>query len=432
MLKRKIYNTLLEWKNTKDKECLLLKGARQVGKTFIVEKFGSREYKSFIELNFFLHPEYAEIFAGALDAATICERISYYLPKTDFIEHNTLIFLDEIQHCPNARTAMKFLALDNRYDVIASGSLLGINYKEIASIPVGYERQLDMYSLDLEEFLWAMGYDENHIENLRTAFENREPVWQPLNEKILELTKKYMVVGGMPEVVNTYIATNNFQNVHKIQKKILQNYASDVRKYASARSKQKIQECFDSVSIQLARENKKFQYSKVGGKGGAEKYRVAIEWLEDAGLVKSCYNVSLPKLPLKAYEDRTQFKIYATDIGLLTAMFGRETQVSILKNTLVGPAKGGIYENLIFTILQQRDFSLHYFKNKQSTQEIEFVYESDEGVVPVEVKSRNGSTLSLNTFIKKYKPQVAYKIINGNVGKDGGKVTLPFYMGMFL
>lgn len=432
MLKRKIYNTLVEWKKKKNRECLLIKGARQVGKTFIVEQFGRREYKSFVELNFYLHPEYCEIFDGALDAKSICERISYFLPNVKFYEHDTLIFFDEVQHCPNARTAMKFLALDNRYDVISSGSLLGLNYRDIVSVPVGYERHLDMYSLDLEEFLWAVGWDEQRIDSLKESFQKREPLWSRGNEILLELIKKYMVVGGMPEAVNIFLETDNFQDVYRVQKKILDTYATDVRKYAANSDKQKIQECFNSVPLQLAKENKKFQYSKIGGKGGAKKYRVAIEWLEDAGLVRSCYNVTVPEIPLRAYEDRTQFKIYATDIGLLTAMYGWETKVNILKDVLIGPAKGGIYENLIFTILQQKDFSLHYFKNKQSTQEIEFIYESDAGVVPVEVKSRNGSTLSLNSFVGKYKPQVAYKVVRGNVGTDGVKVTLPFYMAMFL
>ena len=226
---------------------------------------------------------------------------------------------------------MKFLALDNRYDVISSGSLLGLNYRDIVSVPVGYERHLDMYSLDLEEFLWAVGWDEQRIDSLKESFQKREPLWSRGNEILLELTKKYMVVGGMPEAVNIFLETDNFQDVYRVQKKILDTYATDVRKYAANSDKQKIQECFDSVPLQLAKENKKFQYSKIGGKGGAKKYRVAIEWLEDAGLVRSCYNVTVPEIPLRAYEDRTQFKIYATDIGLLTAMYGWETKVNILK-----------------------------------------------------------------------------------------------------
>ena len=213
MLKRKIYDRLVEWKKTKDKECLLIKGARQIGKTYIIDKFARENYKSYIYINFLQNPEQKKIFEGELTPETIYQNISLYARRVEFIEKNTMIFLDEIQECPNARTALKFLAIDNKYDVVSSGSLLGINYKEIASIPVGYERQLEMYSLDFEEFLWAMGKNEMAIAALKESFEKREKIEFNLNEMFLSLLKTYTVVGGMPDVVNKFLSTNNYQSI---------------------------------------------------------------------------------------------------------------------------------------------------------------------------------------------------------------------------
>lgn len=433
MLKRKIYFQLLKWKQTKKRECLLINGARQVGKTFIVDKFGRNEYANFIYINFFTNPEYLGIFAGALDAETIYKNISAYLKVPKMQEHETLIFLDEIQHCPNARTALKFLALDDRYDVIASGSLLGLNYKKIESVPVGYEKQIDMYPLDLEEFLWAVGYNEDGIGVLKDFFDKRQVVPSQLNEIYLRLVREYMVVGGMPEVVNKYCATSNLYETYLVQKKILRDYAQDIKKYAGTTERQKIKDCYDSLPGQLAKENKKFQYVLAGQQGNARKYANSLDWLEDAGLVRRCYNVTVPMLPLKAYKNFSQFKVYVTDIGLLTAMFGRAMQMALFKGTLKGAAKGGIFENLIFDIFLNSDMEVFYYKNAQSTQEIEFLFEQESGeVVPVEVKAGNGATISLDNFIKKYNPSTAYKVINGNVGVKDKKFTIPFYMAMFV
>lgn len=433
MLKRKIYSRLLEWKSNKHHECLLVNGARQVGKTFIITEFGKKEYKHFIYINFFAMPKYKKIFDGALNAETIYANISAYVPNAVMEEHDTLIFLDEIQHCPCARTALKFLALDDRYDVIASGSLLGLNYKMIESIPVGYEKEINMYPLDLEEYLWARGYSEQGIAVLYNYFEKQQSVPDELNNTYLRLTREYMVVGGMPDVVNTYCATNNFQKTYEVQQKILKDYERDIQKYATVTEKQKIKNCYESLPAQLAKENKKFQYALVGEQGTSRKYANSLDWLEDAGLVRRCYNVALPELPLKAYELKAQFKVYITDIGLLTAMYGLATQMALFRGDLKGPAKGGIFENLIFDIFLKNDFSLHYYKNSQSTQEIEFVYEDIHGeVIPVEVKSRNGATISMNSFQKKYNPSIAYKIVDGNLGVQDNKFTIPFYMAMFI
>lgn len=432
MLKRKFYDTLVEWKNTKTKECLLVKGARQVGKTFIIDKFGKENYKSYIYINFIQEPNLKNIFEGSLAAQDIYKKMSLYLEKVEFVDNNTLIFLDEIQDCPNARTALKFLALDNRFDVIASGSLLGINYKEISSIPVGYEKQVEMFSLDFEEFLWAVGKSEDAIQILREYFNKKEKVPDFINEQYIFLLREYIAVGGMPEVVDAFVKTNNYAVAHETQLSILQSYRADINKYASIPDRQKINNCFESIPRQLAKEYRKFQYKTIEHGATNKKYANSINWLFDAALTRPCQNVSLPQIPLVAYEISDQFKIYMNDTGLLTCMYGWDTQHMILTNELVGPAKGGIYENVVADILTKKGYKLFYYKPENSSQEIEFLLERNGTVAPIEVKAGNNATISLNKFIEKFNPNVAYKLTSGNVGQDNKKITLPIYMAMFI
>lgn len=432
MLKRKIYDQLLEWKNDHRNECLLVKGARQVGKSFIIRQFGKENYKSFIELNFFLHPEYIEIFDGDLVPDEIYKRISLRIPTVKYVEGSTLIFLDEIQHCPNARTAIKFLAIDGRYDVISSGSLLGLHYKETISIPVGYEAQIDMYALDFEEFLWAYGYNEEAVANLKSYYTDMKTIPEAIHAKFTRIIREYMAVGGMPEVVNRYFETNNFQVASKIQNKILREYEEDIKKYAKTTDRQKIRECYYSIPRQLAKEYTKFQYSVVAPRGTHSKYENSLDWLIDAGMIGIVPNVSTPQLPLVAYEKPHEFKVYCTDIGLTTALYGFDTQVAILTDAIQGPAKGGIYENLIFDMLKKRGYRLHYVKKDNNTQEIEFLIEQNCTVIPIEVKSKRGETKSLNEFINEWNPPYAYKLTSTNLGTNGTKITLPHYLAMFI
>lgn len=432
MLKRKFYDYLLNWKNTKDKECLLVKGARQIGKTYIIEQFGKENYKNYIYINFVENPRYKEIFEGTLSAEEIYKKLSVYIFGVKFIEKETLIFLDEIQECPNARTALKFLALDNKYDVIASGSLLGINYKEVSSIPVGYERQVDMHALDFEEFLWAIGVNDMAISYVKEFFDKKEKVPFDINEKMLEYLREYIVVGGMPDVVNTFIKTNNYNEVQNAQEKIIRSYYEDMIKYAPVAEKPKVRKCYDSIPKQLAKENKKFQFSVVEKKSTARKYGNSLEWLLDANIIQRIFNVSTPLMPLKAYEKDDQYKVYMNDIGLLVAMYGFEMKAPILENSLKGPAKGGIYENLVADIMAKRGYKLSYYKTENGSQEIEFLITTNEGVIPIEVKAGNGASVSLNTFITEFAPSIAYKLITGNIGVVDSKVTLPLYMAMFI
>ncbi len=445
MLRRKIYDVLKEWKKTKKHECLLVNGARQVGKTYIIERFGQDNYKQYIYINFLESEELKNIFDGSLEPEEIYKRISLYVPKVRLIENDTLIFLDEIQRCPRARTALKFLALDGKYDVIASGALLGIHYnrnidgnesEEAVSIPVGYEREITMYSLDFEEFLWANGVSEDAIGSLKGYFERREKIpsngKDGVNERYMQYLREYMVTGGMPEVVNCYLETHNYQKVYDAQQKIFKSYEDDIDQYAKNSEKPKIKALYKSIPRQLAKKYTKFQYKTVEKNGSAKKYDNSLAWLEDAGLVSPVRNVTLPEMPLKAYEMDDSFKLYTTDIGLTTSMYGFETQKALLLGTLKGHAKGGIYENLIFDILIKRGFVLNYFKKKDNTQEIEFIFERDGAVIPVEVKSKRGSTESLNDFMLQYNPPYAYKLIDGNLGVDGEKITIPQYMAIFI
>lgn len=440
MIKRKMYKYLINWKQKKDKSALIIKGARQVGKSYLVREFGRNEYEGYIEINFLKNPLYKDIFKGDLSAEEIFKRLSAYIPNLKIIPFKTLLFLDEIQVCAEARTAVKFLVEDGSVDVISSGSLLGLSYledddknvTEPTSLPVGYEEQITMYSLDFEEFLWAKGYNDDAIAYLKDFYISNKEVSKELNDKYLELFREFMIVGGMPEVVQTFIDTNNFQEASKIQGKILADYQDDISKHAKGQEKIKVRQCYDSIPKQLAKEYKKFQYSVVEKGKTSKKYGGSIKWLCDSSLVNKCSNVNEAYIPLLAYEMDDQFKLYLNDTGLLLYLYGPETKLAILNNTLKGNAKGGIYENIISESLLKRGYKLYYYKTQNSSMEIEFVIEKNGEVIPIEVKAGNDSTPSLNSFINKYHPKVSYKFVNGNVGFLDGKKTLPHYMVMFI
>ncbi len=445
MLKRKIYDDLCHWKKSKGKECLILYGPRQVGKTTIVEEFG-KTYKSFIKIDFVKSPHLKAIFQIKKDeeielsSENILKRISAYIAGAKLIPNDTLIFLDEIQKCGAARTALKYLAMDPRYDVIASGSLLGLSYGEDAdsdvnepsSIPVGFEKPLTMYSLDFEEFLWAYGHTEENINYLKEYFDNNQKVPTELNNKYEELFREFMVVGGMPEVVDDFVRNKDFNKAQEIQNKILRDYRYDISIHAKGIEKVKVLKCFDSVPHQLSKENKKFQYSKVESGKTSRFFVNSIQWLKDSGLVNVCFNVNEPYIPLIANEIEDMFKLYYHDTGLLCSIYGFETKLAILNESLIGNAKGGIYENVISELLVKKGYKLHYLKNDKSTLEIEFLLEKNGEVLPLEVKAGNTSTLSLNNFIDKWKPSIAYKLVEGNIGVNNSKKTIPHYMIMFL
>ena len=438
--RRKFYDRLVQWKATKHQECLLVKGARQIGKTFIVEKFGREQYESFIEFNFILDPDAGSIFDGSLKAEDLYRKISAYDATRRLLPGRTLIFLDEIQECANARTALKSFAQDGRYDVIASGSLLGIKYKnkksrdrhEPKSIPVGYERQVTMHSLDFEEFLWARGVTEEAIGVLRGYYERREVVPDVVNRKYSDMLREYLIVGGMPAVVGAYVESGNFGPVQEEQEKILASYVDDIHKYADTTDIPKIEACYRAIPRLLAKENRKFKYAEVEKGGSERKYASSVDWLCDASFASRAINVTLAEVPLSAQIRDGWFKLYLSDVGLLSALYGTVTKGLLYSGRLMGNAKGGLYENLIAGMLERKGIPLYYFKNEEGSREVEFMVERDGGIVPVEVKASNGSTLSLNEVLEKPQVPYGYKFVDGNVGVSGKKITLPHYMAMFI
>lgn len=433
MLRRKIYDKLLAWKNNKGKkDAILLRGVRQCGKTYIVREFGKREYKNFIEINFIERPDMQAVFSGNLDVDNMVQQIKLSMPGCQFIPGETLLFLDEIQDVPNARTSLKFWTQDGRFDCIASGSLLGMDYKNEVFIPVGYEQQLIMRTLDFEEFIWALGAEVNLKEMLAPYVDGAKRVPEAMHNSLNKYLQEYMVVGGLPEVVDTYIATKDFYQVHLLQEKILRDYQDDIAKYALNQDKIKAKQCFLSIPRQLSKENHKFQYSVVEKKATARKFTSSLDWLHNAGLIDFAYNVNSPWFPLKAHVKEDQFRVYLCDIGLLVAMYGYQLKIALLSDALEGPAKGGIYESLVADILAKRGEELSYYKKEDSTLEIEFILERDCKLVPVEVKARKGSTRSLNELLKMDNIERGYKLTAQNTGVVEKKITLPLYMAAII
>ena len=437
-LRRQFYDFLLKWRENKRRECLLVKGARQIGKTYIIEQFGREQYESSVTINFLDRPEYMEVFKRNLDAETIKTGITVIDPSVRFPAGKTLIFLDEIQECPAARTALKFLAMDETIDVIASGSLLGLKYKKgrkhkpPKSIAVGYERQVEMHSLSFREYLWAKGYDDDFISSVKGYFERRELVPNLVNDKLHELLREYIVVGGMPSVVSTFIDGRHFGEVQQEQEKLLAAYVDDIHKYAESTEIPKIVECYHAIPRILAKENRKFKYSEVEKGSTARKYLGSVEWLLAARMVDRSEFVESMLPGLSAYVRDDWFKLYVSDIGLLMAMYGMLVKREILAGTLKGAMKGGIYENLVAGMLVRNRLPLHYFKRDKDAVEMEFVVEQNEGVVPVEVKAKTGATASLDKLLKPEEIPYGYKFAGGNVGVVGKKITLPHYMAMFV
>ena len=434
MLKRKFMNTLIEWKkeqsSSENKQCLVVKGARQVGKSTIIEAFGKENYKSFISLDFRQEAELKDIFDGNYDIDSLIGKISLIKPSVKFVPNNTLILLDEIQDCPNARSSLKYWALDKRFDVIASGSLLGVTLT--SSIPVGYERIVTLNAMDFEEFLWSIEVSSKSIESLYPYFKNVEHIPDAINNKMTEYLRTYMIVGGMPNVINKYLKTHNFSDVDKEQNVIIDGYRNDIAKYADKSEKLKALACYDSFPRQLLKDNHKFQYKEIKKGKTATYFMNSIDWIENAGIVKRCFNLFEPNFPLKGYIDEDKFRIYATDIGLLIASYGYATKNAVYNDQLYGNLKGAIYENLIADMLIKKGYPLVYYKNQKGNIEIEFFVEKETSIIPIEVKAKNNRTASLNKILEDKNIPYGYKFITGNAGLIDKKKTLPLYMAMFL
>jgi len=431
MLKRKIYDELIRWKTREDKQCLVVKGARQVGKTFIIELFARENYKHTTTLNFEKNPAYKTIFDGDLDTETLIKQISLRVPGAELIPGETLLFLDEIQSCPRARTALKFLTQDGRFDVIASGSLLGINYKEVPSYPVGYVEHLEMHSLDFEEFLWANGVQAASVADIKEYFDKKKTVPAAMHERMMELFKEYIVVGGMPRVVDEFVTTHNFANVLKIQKGIIDDYTDDIAKYADGAEKAKARACLLSIPKHLSKDYKKFQYSIVERGGTARKFGGSLMWLYDAGIINFCHNLALPELPLEGNAKSDTFKVYMCDTGLLMAMLEDGSQEDVIDGNL-GIYKGAIYENIIADIFGKSGKKLYYFEQNGKL-EIDFFIRRNKTATAVEVKSAdNTKSKSMEVVITKYGVKHGIKLSTKNVGGTDTFDSYPLYMAMFL
>ena len=442
MLRRKIESVLAEWKNSESKKPLVIKGIRQCGKTYIVQKFAKENYENVIYMNFILEPDKKSAFAGNIDVDTIILNLSALIPGSRFINGKTCIILDEIQECREARSALKSFQIDGRFDIIATGSLLGVRgygkrdksaeYGQ-DSIPVGYETVIEMYPLDFEEFLWANGINDKVIDSVKSCFEKETVVPEGIHKVMMELLYRYVIVGGLPEVVNKFLETKNIELTYQVQRNLIAEYEEDMVKYADNADKARIRECFESIPKQLAKENKKFQYSLVRKSGRSSQYIGSIQWLEDAGLVRRCYNTQITELPLEGNSIKDCFKLYTTDIGLLIAMLDYGTQADILKGNLLG-YKGAIFENLMADFLCKSGQKLYYFQ-KDSGLELDFLVRYKSECVVLEVKAKSGKTKSLKTVLKNknvYHVNNAIKLGKYNVGREEEVLTIPLYMGFLI
>lgn len=437
MLKRKMEQVLLAWKNTPDHKPLIVKGCRQCGKTYSVLDFARKNYQHVVYLNFFENPTFASVFTDSLEVDHITMMLSALMGREAIFEPGkTILVLDEIQECPDARTALKFFKLDGRYDVIGTGSLLGVQgygNKEPKSIPVGYETVIEMSPLDFEEFLWANGISDQIIDMLKVYLQEERPVPDALHQRLRELLLQYAVVGGMPDVVQTFINTKRMDEVLQMQRDIVRSYEDDMVKYAERKDKSVIRECFLSIPKQLSKENKKFQYSVIKKGATASKFAGSLQWIEDAGIITRCYNLTITELPLAGNADQDVFKVYMRDMGLFVAMLEDGTQFDILQGNLLG-YKGAIFEGLIADIFTKMGRKLYYF-HKESSLEVDFVIRYKGECTLVEVKAVTGNTKSTKTILKhpeKYHVNHAIKLGDYNVGRSEQILTLPLYMAFLL
>ena len=437
MLERKAITQINNWIKTKDKKCLVVQGARQTGKTYVIEQFGEENFEEILEINFKQMPSAMDIFSGDLTVENMLMALRFRFPEKKIEPGKTLIFFDEIQECQEAITSLKFWALDNRYDVIASGSLLGIDYKRASSYPVGYVDYLRMYGLDFEEFLWGIGITSDMIENLRGYFESKTVIPNAINSQMMGYFRQYIATGGMPEAVQKYVDTKDFRDVDTIQRSLLQGYQYDIAHYATAEEKVKAEKCYLTLAKQLLdKENHKFQYKEIESGARAQKYYSSIEWLLRADMLQLSKLVTDIRYDLDDYARDDFFRAYPTDLSLLLAMKDFSLKQHIVENTIAGNTKGGLYECAIADALHKKgnDEMLKLMGRKTTKKEIDIIIQKDGKVVPIEVKSGNTKANSLNSIIKKNDEiTYGYKFVDGNIGvSDEGVVTLPLYMVMFV
>lgn len=435
LLKRKVDTYLTNWKKNPDRKPLIIKGARQIGKTRSIEWFASQNYKSVIQINFVEQTKYREIFNDGFEVDSILKNISLLNPEFKFISGETIFFFDELQACPNCATSLKFFKLDGRFDVICSGSLMGISYKEIESNSVGYKEDYEMHSMDFEEFLWAKGYSEEFIDGLYAQMIELKPLSALQMDTLMELFRDYVIIGGMPEVVATYIRNKNFSGTLAIQRQLLKDYEEDITKYIEGLDKAKVKAVYNHISTFWAKENKRFQITKIGKNARNRDYIGCVEWLADAGVVNICYCLNHPELPLKGNYDPKLYKIYFKDTGLLIASLDEEAQEDLRANKNLGTYKGAIYENIVGDMLVKQGYQLYYYNSDKPALEMDFFVRDADSLIPVEVKATDGATASLNNLLKENKyPDIKYGIKLGykNIGFNGKFYTFPYFLTFLL
>lgn len=434
-LKRKIDEYLIEWKKDEHKLPLIIKGARQIGKTNAIRNFGKNNYKTYIEINFALQPQFKTIFEDGFEVDNIIKNITLKLPEIELNENNTLIFFDEIQECVSTATSLKAFKEDGRYDVICSGSLMGINYKEIESNSVGNKEDYIMRSLDFEEFLWAKGYKTEQINDLYRNMSELKPLSNTQYEVMMSNFKDYMIVGGMPAIVSRFVENKNFSGILKMQQQILLDYEEDITKYAGGLDKTKILNCYRKIPVFLGNENKKFQISKIANGARSREYVGVVEWLENAGIVNVSYAMEQASLPLKGNYNPDNYRLYFADAGLLIGSLDEETQEDLRNNENMNTYKGALYENIIGDMLVKAGYQLYFYKDDSKKIEMDFMIRDKQSLIPVEVKANDNATISLNNLINNnlYKDiKYGIKLCNKNIGFNGKFYTFPYFLTFLL
>lgn len=434
-LKRKIDDYLIKWKNSNNKLPLIIKGARQIGKTNAIRNFGNNNYRTFIEINFVLQPQFKTIFEEGFEVDNIIKNITLKMPELEINEYNTLIFFDEMQDCVSTATSLKAFREDGRYDIICSGSLMGINYKEIESNSVGNKEDYIMRSLDFEEFLWAKGYNEQQIDDLYKHMIELKPLSKMQYDVMMSNFKDYMIVGGMPAIVSQFIKNKNFSGILKMQQQILLDYEEDITKYAGGLDKTKILNCYRKIPVFLGNENKKFQISKIIKGARNREYVGIVEWLANAGIVNICYAMEQACLPLKGNYNPDNYRLYFADTGLLIASLDEEVQDDLRNNENMNTYKGALYENIVGDILVKEGYDLYFYKDDSKKIEMDFMVRDKNSLIPIEVKANDNATISLNNLINSdlYRDiKYGIKLCNKNIGFNGKFYTFPYFLAFLL
>lgn len=434
-LRRKIDSFLLDWKNDPDHNPLIVKGARQIGKTESILHFAKSHYKNVIYINFVFDKKFQVILNDGYDAASVIKNITFVDPKLMIEPHETIIIFDEIQEFPDIATTLKSFKIDGRYDVICSGSMLGINYKRIHSNSVGYKTDYTMFSFDFEEFLWSLGYSESYIDDLLLHMKEIKPFSELELNTYKKLFLGYCVLGGMPAVISHYVQNNSFSKTLDIQRQIMLDYEEDVRKYALGLDQTKIISIYRNIPSQLAKENKKFQFNQLSKNARSREYRGCIDWLLDAGVILKCDCLLFPELPLKGNTDEAKYKLYFPDTGLLVSTLDDEAQEDLRVNKNLGVYKGALYENFVAEAFVKQGLGLFYYKKDDSQLEEDFFVRSKNELLPVEVKSNSNQSKSLQALIKNEKYadiRHGIKLGDFNIGNKNNIYTFPYFCSFLM